>query len=43
MYVESSDGDLFDHAVLESMVYPEIPTQNRALGNHTSAKCKVNV
>lgn len=41
MYVESSDGDLFDHAVLESMVYPEIPTQNRALGNHTSAKCKI--
>ena len=43
MYIESSGGGTFDHAILQSLVYPEIPNQYRALGNDTSGKCKVNI
>ena len=42
VYIESSGGGTFDHAVLQSLVYPEIPAQYRALGNGTPGKCKVN-
>ena len=41
MYVESSDGAMFDHAVLQSMVYPEIPKQYQPNENSSNGKCKV--
>ena len=43
MYVESSDGKMFDYAILQSMVFPKIPDQYQARDNDTTGKCKVQL